>query len=126
MNSGEDYLNKRYYSMQIPDNQDFNYNTHENYENISNQDNPDILLEKMETTLNTFLNNLKKDDIPNYPNINKNINNQNIKTQKKNNLIPKQINYNKQQNNININRNNNNNNYYNQQDYNNFFQHFHY
>jgi hypothetical protein len=83
--------------------QDLNFEPQENYEELSNQENSDNLLEKMEVTLNTFLNNLKKDDMPSYPDF--------TQAKKSKNLVPKKKNYNKPQNTLNINKKNNN--YYN-------------
>ena len=84
MNSGNNYLNMNindiYYNMDIKKAQDMDYDLQENYEEMTNPENSDNLLEKMENTLDTFLNNLKKDDIPSYPNFNqpKNINTKNL------------------------------------------------
>ena len=63
MESGDDYMTNMYYNMQIPKEQNINYDFQDNNEELEIQDNSNNLLEKMETTLNTFLNNLKKDEI---------------------------------------------------------------
>jgi hypothetical protein len=90
--------------MNINQGQNFNYEPPETLDDINNPENSDNLLEKMEVTINTFLNNLKKDEIPTYPNY---IQNKNKKIGNINNAVQ----YNRQQKNININRNKNNNMY---------------
>ena len=72
----------------IQEGKNFEYNSQENYEKFNAQDN---LYEKMETTLNTFIKNLKKDDFSNYSstnymnNIRSNQGSYNIKEKNRNN-----------------------------------------
>ena len=101
MNTGNNYMNNMNYNnmnMNINQNQNFNYEPPETFDDINNPDNSDHLLEKMEVTINTFLNNLKKDDVPEYPNY---IQNKNKKMTNVNNVMQ----YNRPKKNININRN---------------------
>ena len=92
MNAGNNYLNNMNYNLEFQKDQDFGYSPVENYEDMANQDNSDNLLEKMEVTLNTFLDNLKKDDIPSYPNFihPKNKNSKNFNKIQNNYNIPQQ------------------------------------
>ena len=75
--------------MELQKKEDFDCEPQENWEEMSKQENSDNLFEKIEVTLNTFLNNLKKDDIPSYPNF--------TQTKKSQNLVQMQNNYNKPQ-----------------------------
>ena len=104
MNSGNNYLNNMNYNLGMQDEQELDFEPLENYGELANEENSDNLLEKMEVTLNTFLNNLKKEDIPSYPSF--------IQSKNKNtkNMNKMQNKYNIPQQNININKNPN---YYN-------------
>jgi len=92
MDLEEYYMTNRYHNNnKIQEDKNFEYNSQENYEKFDAQDN---LYEKMETTLNTFIKNLKKDDFSNYSS-----------TNYMNNMLSNQGSYN-------IKEKNRNNNYY--------------
>ena len=92
---GNNYMNNMY-NFEFQNEEDLNFVPDENNEEISNRENSDNLLKNMEVTLNTFLNNLKSDDVPNMPNFNptRNKNVSNFSKNQKNYKTPKQ-NFNK-------------------------------
>jgi CRISPR/Cas system Type II protein with McrA/HNH and RuvC-like nuclease domain len=68
MNLEEYYMTNLYCNNnKIQKDKNFEYNSQENYEKFGSNDN---LYEKMETTLNTFMKNLKKDDFSNFSSTN--------------------------------------------------------